>query len=71
MPIDPKLLEILVCPETKARLVLDGETLVSVDPATRRRYRIEDNIPIMLISESEALSEAEWRRIMKDHGQEV
>lgn len=68
MPVNPKLLEILVCPETKAELVLDGETLVSVDPATRRRYRIEDNIPVMLIDESEQLSQEDWEQIMKKHG---
>ena len=70
MPIDPKLLEILVCPDTKAPLVLDGETLVSTDAGTRRRYRIEDDIPIMLIDESEQLSESEWKEIMKRHGKE-
>ena len=70
MPIDQKLLEILVCPDTKAPLVLDGETLVSTDAETRRRYRIEDDIPIMLIDESEQLSESEWKEIMKRHGKE-
>ena len=68
MAVDPKLLEILVCPETHASLVLDGETLVSTDPKTRRRYRIDDDIPIMLINESEQLSEAEWQAIMSRHG---
>lgn len=68
MAIAKELLEILVCPESKAPLVLDGETLVSTDPATRRRYRIEDDIPIMLIDESEVLPEAEWREILARHG---
>ncbi len=67
MPIDQKLLEILVCPDTKAELVLEGETLVSTDPETRRRYRIDDNIPVMLIEESEVLTEDEWKKIMKKH----
>ena len=67
MAVDPKLLEILVCPETKSPLVLDGETLVSTDQETRRRYRIEDDIPIMLIDESEVLSESEWQSIMQKH----
>ena len=64
------MLEILVCPDTKAPLVLDGETLVSTDAGTRRRYRIEDDIPIMLIDESEQLSESDWKEIMKRHGKE-
>lgn len=68
MAIDADLLEILVCPESKAPLVLDGETLVSTDPATRRRYRIDDGIPVMLIDDSEVLDEETWREIMKRHG---
>ncbi|MFZ1289800.1 MAG: hypothetical protein WAR79_06905 [Melioribacteraceae bacterium] len=59
------LLDILCCPETKADLVLDGNFLISVDKATRRKYRIEDDIPIMLIDESEQLSLEEWTEIMK------
>lgn len=66
--ISKELLDILCCPETKADLVLDGNYLVSVDKATRRRYRIEDDIPIMLIEESEQLDMETWRDIMKKHG---
>ena len=66
--ISKDLLDILCCPETKAELVLDGETLVSSDKKTRRRYRIEDNIPVMLIDESEQLSMEDWTEIMKKHG---
>lgn len=65
--ISKELLDILCCPETKADLVLDGNTLVSVDKATRRRYRIEDDIPIMLIDESEQLDMETWKEIMKRH----
>ena len=66
--ISKELLEILCCPETKADLVLEGNTLVSVDNKTRLRYRTEDDIPIMLVEESEQLSLEEWERIMKKHG---
>jgi len=69
--ISKELLDILCCPETKADLVLDGNTLVSTDKNTRRRYRIEDVIPVMLIDESEQLSMEEWREIMKRHGKKV
>ena len=69
--ISQELLDILCCPETKSDLVLDGNTLVSVDKNTRRRYRIEDDIPIMLIEESEQLSVEEWTSIMKKHGKSV
>ncbi len=69
--ISKELLDILVCPETKAELVLDGNFLVSTDKNTRRRYRIEDDIPIMLIEESEQLSLEEWTEIMKRHGKKT
>ena len=69
--ISKDLLDILCCPETKADLVLDGDTLVSTDKETRRRYRIEDDIPIMLIEESEQLSMKEWIAIMQNHGKSI
>jgi len=69
--ISKDLLDILCCPETKAELVLDGETLVSTDKKTRRRYRIENDIPVMLIDESEQLSMEEWTEIMKNHGKSI
>lgn len=64
MGISNELLEILVCPESKAPLVLDGDTLVSTDPTTRRRYKIKDDIPVMLIDESEILPEEDWKKIL-------
>lgn len=69
--ISKELLDILCCPETKADLVLDGDFLVSTDKKTRRRYRIENDIPIMLIEESEQLDIEMWKQIMKKHGKSV
>ena len=69
--ISKDLLDILCCPETKAELVLDGNSLVSTDKETRRRYRIEDDIPIMLIDESELLSLEDWEAIMQKHGKKI
>lgn len=69
--INKELLDILCCPESKAELVLDGEFLISTDKDTRRRYRIEDNIPVMLIDDSEKLDEQTWKEIMMKHGKTV
>jgi len=52
MTLDPALLEILACPQCKARVELEGDRLVCVKCG--RRYRIEDDIPIMLVAEAEA-----------------
>ncbi len=64
--VPKELLEILVCPETKARVVHVGDWLYSTDPATRRRYPIRDGIPIMLIDESEVVDPAEFDRVMAE-----
>lgn len=69
--ISKELLDILCCPETKADLVMDGNFLVSVDKNTRRRYRIEEDIPIMLIDESEQLDYETWKEIMIRHNKPV
>lgn len=63
--IDPKILEILACPDCKTRVFLDRELFLQCEnPECRRRYRIEDDIPIMLIDESEILSEADFGEAM-------
>ena len=69
--ISNELLEILCCPESKADLVLDGEFLISTDKNTRRKYKIEDDIPIMLIDESEQLDLEAWTSIMKRHNKPI
>jgi len=66
--ISKELLDILCCPETKADLVLEADSLVSTDKETRRKYRIENDIPIMLIEESEKLDLETWKQIMIKHG---
>ena len=68
MTIEREFLEMLVCPLSHAPLVADGDMLVSTDAVTRRRYRIEDGIPVMLVDESEELDEAAWRAIMARQG---
>ena len=67
-PLDPELMAILVCPLSHAPLVQEGQTLVSTDPDTRRRYAIVEGIPNMLIDESEEMGVEEWQAIMKRHG---
>ena len=66
-----ELLDILCCPDSKAELVLEDGFLVSTDKETRRRYKIENDIPIMLIDESEQLDLEIWKDIMKKHGKTI
>lgn len=57
--IDPKLLELLVCPATKDRLVFRKEASELLSRKARLAYPIRDGIPIMLVSEARALSDDE------------
>lgn len=57
--IDPKLLEILVCPATKERLIYAREAGELVSPKARLAFPIRDGIPIMLVDEARALSDEE------------
>ena len=58
-PMDPKLLELLVCPVTKGPLDLDREKNELVSRSARLAYPIRDGIPIMLENEARALSDEE------------
>ena len=54
MAVDQELLDILACPRCKGGLVLEeGQGALRCE-ACRLRYRIEDDIPVMLIEEAEA-----------------
>jgi uncharacterized protein YbaR (Trm112 family) len=55
--IDPKLLEILVCPLTKATLEYDASRQELISRAAKLAYPIRDGIPIMLPEEARPLEE--------------
>ena len=55
--IDPKLLEILVCPLTKTTLEYDAARQELISRAAKLAYPIRDGIPIMLPEEARALEE--------------
>lgn len=50
--IDPRLLEILVCPLTKGPLVYDEEAQELISERAGLAYPIRDGIPIMLVDEA-------------------
>ena len=55
--VDPKLLEILVCPLTKGPLRYDRERQELVSEQAGLAYPIRDGIPIMLVDEARPLEE--------------
>ena len=63
MPLDPKLLEILACPEDKGPLLYFVDEDALYNPRLHRRYAVREDIPIMLIDEAEAVSDDEHDRL--------
>lgn len=57
--IDPRLLEILVCPQTKTTLVFDRERNELLSKKARLAYPVRDGVPIMLIDEARSMSDDE------------
>ncbi len=65
MALDPKLLEILACPEDKGPLLYFEDEQCLYNPRLKRRYSIHDDIPVMLVDEAETVSDDEDRRLRK------
>jgi uncharacterized protein YbaR (Trm112 family) len=55
--VDPRLLEILVCPVTKTRLDYDAEKQELISKVAGLAYPIRDGIPIMLPDEARELKD--------------
>jgi len=57
--VDPKLLELLVCPITKGRLVFNRDAQELLSPKAGLAYPIREGIPIMLPEEARSMTEDE------------
>ncbi len=53
MALSPDLLSILVCPACKGDLAYDAQANTLTCAACRLRYRVVDDIPVMLVDEAE------------------
>jgi uncharacterized protein YbaR (Trm112 family) len=61
--LDPRLLEILVCPRTKTALIYDAERQELISRAARLAFPIRDGIPILLEDEARQLDDEELRAL--------
>ena len=64
MALDPQLLDILACPEDKGPLLYFESEDALYNPRLKRKYAIKDDIPIMLIDESESVDDTEHQRLL-------
>jgi len=63
--MDPRLLELLVCPVTKGHLDFDRTRQELISRSARLAYPIRDGIPVLLEDEARTLSEEELERLPK------
>jgi uncharacterized protein YbaR (Trm112 family) len=64
MALDPQLLEILACPQDKGPLLYFADEDLLYNPRLRRKYRIDDDIPVMLIDEATDADDDEHARLL-------
>ena len=57
--VDPRLLEVLVCPVTRAPLTYDRARGELISKAARLAYPVRDGVPVMLPEEARQLGEGE------------
>lgn len=60
MAVAKELLDLLVCPKSKAPLVYDAAHSALICEQSQLVYRVEDDIPVLLVEEAEPLSA--WRK---------
>ncbi|KMO72331.1 Trm112 family protein [Mycolicibacterium chlorophenolicum] len=67
MTLDGALLSLLVCPEDRGPLLYVDDCLYN--PRLHRKYRIEDDIPVLLVDEAVTVDDDEHRRLVSAAGQ--
>jgi uncharacterized protein YbaR (Trm112 family) len=64
MPLAPELVETLVCPKSKQKLIYFEADATLVCPSSRLSYRIDRGIPVLLVDEATQLSQADVDRYL-------
>ena len=59
MVLDPRLLEILACPKDRGPLIYFAAEAMLYNPRLKKKYRVEDGVPQMLVDDASDASEAE------------
>jgi len=66
MALDPRLLDILACPQDKGPLLYFPEEGYLYNPRLRCRYEVLDDIPVMLVEEASYCDEETHNKIMAE-----
>ena len=61
--LDPRLLEILACPQDKGPLLYFADEQLLFNPRLNQSYAVRDGIPVMLIDQASTVDQAEADRL--------
>jgi uncharacterized protein len=64
MALDPRLLEILACPNDQGPLIYFAAEAMLYNPRLRKKYRVEDGVPQMLVDDASDASETEHQALL-------
>ncbi len=64
MALDPLLLDVLACPEDRGPVLYFPDENLLYNPRLRRRYVIEDEVPVMLLDQAQPASDEEHERLI-------
>jgi uncharacterized protein YbaR (Trm112 family) len=64
MALDPRLLEILACPIDEGPLLYFASDALLYNPRLRKKYRVEDDVPQMMVAEAAEASDAEHQQLL-------
>ncbi len=59
MALDPRLLEVIACPEDHGALWYFEDDAVLYNPRLKKRYRVDNDIPVLLLKEAVTVSDSE------------
>ena len=63
MPLDPRLLAVLACPQDKGPLYYLGDDNGLYNPRLKCKYLVREGIPVMLAEEAEPVAAADVERL--------
>ena len=64
MALAPDLLDVLVCPKSKQPLIYFADDGFLLCPTSRLRYRIDNEIPVLLVEEATEVAQADLDRLL-------
>jgi uncharacterized protein len=64
MPLARELLDVIVCPKSKQPLVYFESEGFLLCPASRLRYRIDGDVPVLLVEEATEVTSPELERLL-------